>query len=128
MGRIQKQPVLRSLFPLIECLSFEAGQYYLSLSILVRPTLRLLPGLLEGSKLAHCGYLMTIPLKLVLRIPFTLEDRRVDCTEYQVILRAREVEEAETVHVALVFGRQRDLRILSVLNPRLTCTSIALFL
>jgi hypothetical protein len=30
--------------------------------------------------------------------------------------------------VALVFGRQRDLRILSVLNPRLTCTSIALFL
>ncbi|TLD33827.1 hypothetical protein PspLS_00201 [Pyricularia sp. CBS 133598] len=51
---------------------------------------------------------MPTGLELVLREPFPLQDRRVDCVEHQIVLRPGKVQQTEPVDVALVLGRQRD--------------------
>lgn len=50
---------------------------------------------------------MVALLKLVLRITSPLQDRRVDGAQHKVVLRARKVQQAQTVDVALVLGWQR---------------------
>ena len=47
-------------------------------------------------------------LKLVLGVPLALEQGRVDGAQDEVVLRARKVQQAQPVDVALVPGRQRD--------------------
>jgi len=61
---------------------------------------------------------MAPSLELVLGIPLPLQYRAVDRVEFQVVLRSSKVEEAKSVHVSLVPGRQRYLLINHVINQR----------
>lgn len=51
---------------------------------------------------------MSSPFKLVLRESLSLQHGRVYRVQNEIALRPRKVEEAETVYLSLILGRQRD--------------------
>lgn len=90
-------------------LALESRQDLLPLFLLVRSPLPLLPRLLQRRELAHGRHRVPSRLELVLRRPRPLQNGGVYGAEHEVVLRARKVEQAQAVDVALVLGRCRDL-------------------
>lgn len=72
----------------------ESRQYLLSLQLIIRNSslLRLLPRLLQAGKLPHGRNRMAAGLKLILGVPFTLENGRVNGAKREVIHCARKVK------------------------------------
>lgn len=98
--------ITKALAKIFPC---KARHNFLTLLLLVTNALLLLPSLLQSGKLSHRRGWMPAGLKLVLRVPLPLENRRVDCSEDKVVLRTRKVQQTESVDVALVFWRNRYL-------------------
>lgn len=47
---------------------------------------------------------MTSPLKLILCVAFSLQDRTVDGVELEIVLWTSEVEQTESIDMSLVLG------------------------
>lgn len=88
--------------------SRESRQDNLAVRLRIAADLCLLPRLLELRELAHVRHPVSLPLKFILRVARALQHRRLSHgVEHEVILRARKVQQAQPIDVALVLGRQR---------------------
>lgn len=72
-------------------LALEPRENLHTIFLLVRLRLLLLPGLFERCELAHSRYFVPSCLKFVLLDPSALQNRRIDCVQYKIVLRACEV-------------------------------------
>lgn len=90
-------------------LTLESRENLNTIFLLVRLRLLLLPGLFQRCEVTHSRDLVPSCFKFVLLDPSALQNRRVDCVQYKIVLRACKVQQAETVNVLLVLGRRGDL-------------------
>lgn len=72
-------------------LTLESRENLHTIFLLVRLRLLLLPGLFERCELAHSRDFVSSCLKFILLDPSALQNRRVDCFQYKIVLWACKV-------------------------------------